>query len=193
MRPYALAAVLTGLAVTPTIGFAQQNVVAEQKGTWIGASVGGGWTRVSCAICRRERDLGPAGHVRFGTTLRPGFLLGAEIEGWTHEDEEEVRQLVLGALGTVTLYPNPTGGLFFKGGLGWVRYSLSEDDDDIATNLLALMVGAGFEFRIAPGLTVTNYVSLLASSFGSLQREQASVVDDVSVSLLQIGIGLTRH
>lgn len=164
-------------------------------GTWIGVGLGGGWTRVSCAICRRDRDLGPGGHVRFGTTLQPGLRLGAEVQGWTHENESDVRATVGSLAAAVQLYPRPDGGVFFKGGLGYVRYGAKADRDDtgVSTGLLGLLVGAGYEFRIAPGLSITNEISLVASSFGALRRDRTSVTDDVSVSLLQLGIGLTRH
>ncbi len=188
-------ALLLGIALlaSPATGTAQTS--DPGPGTWVGAGIGGGWTRVSCAICRRDRALGPAGFVRFGTTLRPGFLLGAEVQGWTHENEDDIRSIVGAASATAYLYPDPARGLYFKGGLGFVRYSAKESGDDqgVGTNLLGIVIGAGYQFEVAPGLSVTNYVSLLASSFGSLRRDNASVTDDVSVSLLQIGIGITKH
>jgi hypothetical protein len=121
--------------------------------------------------------------------------VGGEVNGWTHTNEDDVRATAASLAGVAYVYPNPAGGVFFKGGLGWVHYGAdqAENDNDVSTNLLGLLVGLGYEFRVGPGLTVTNYVNLLASSFGSLRSERADVTDDVSLSLLQIGIGLTRH
>jgi hypothetical protein len=185
-----LAVLVAVLATAANAQDAPRASASTPAGTWIGAGVGGGWTRLTCAICRTDRNLGPSGHLRFGTTLRPGFLLGAEVDGWTRSDND-IRSIVgAGAIATY-LYPNPAGGLFLKGGIGYVRYSV--DSGNLGTNLLGLLIGAGFEFPVAPGLNVTNYVSLLASSFGSLRSERSTVANDVSISLLQFGIGLTKY
>lgn len=159
-------------------------------GLWMSAGVGGGWTRITCAICRTDRNLGPSGYVRVGTTLRPGLLLAVEADGWTREDNNVRSNALVGGIAT-HLYPDPDGGLFLRTGLSYVRYSV--DGGSVGTGLFGLLVGAGYEFTVAPGINVTNYVSLVASSFGSLRGERGTAANDVSLTLLQFGIGLTRH
>jgi hypothetical protein len=101
---------------------------APASGTWFGFGAGGGWTRVSCAICSTDRDLGPAGQVRIGTSVRPGLL-----------------------------------------------------------------VGAGYEFPLSDSFAITNDLSLIATSFGALKNGDATAADDVSVTVLQLAVGIRRR
>jgi hypothetical protein len=158
-------------------------------GMWLSAGVGGGWTRVTCTICRTDRNLGPSGYVRVGTTLGPGLLIAVEADGWTRS-EQDLRSTATAAGVAAYLYPEPTGGAFLKSGLAWVRYGV---EGSVSANLVGLLVGAGYDFPIAARLSVTNYVNLVASSFGALRSDRGTVASDVSLSVLQFGIGLTRH
>jgi hypothetical protein len=187
MRPHpSILAVILVLAVSTP-------VFAQDGGTWVGAGLGGGWTRVSCSICQRDRSLGPTGYFRFGTTIRPGLLVGAQLSGWTHRVDDDLRASVGAANAAAYMYPNPAGGFYLSGGIGWVHYTAGDDneDRDAASNLFGLLVGLGYEFRIGSGVSATNFVNLLASSFGSLGSDAGNVADDMSLSLLQVGIGLT--
>ena len=161
---------------------------------WFSGGVGGGWARVSCAICQGERELGATGYMRVGTNVRDGILLGAEGNGWTRDLDENGREWV-GGIGAVGyLYPKPAGSLFVKVGVGYLTYRANNDEDErISTGSLGVQLGAGYEFRIGSSLHITNYMNLLASSFGKLRAEDDPVVGDVSVTLLQIGVGLTRR
>jgi hypothetical protein len=55
------------------------------------------------------------------------------------------------------------------------------------------MLGAGYELPITPTLSITNTIGLIASSFGALRAEGGTVADDVSISLLQVGVALTHR
>jgi hypothetical protein len=167
----------------------------DRSGAWMNVGVGGGSARVSCAVCRQARDIGPAGHVRFGGTVRPGVLIGGEVQVWTHQNGNDVRSLLGSALASVQLYPRPGSGFFLRGGLGYVRYTARDGDEDgpAAADLPGLSVGAGYDLRLRGGLSLTNVITLLASSQGPFRRDGASIIDEVSVSMLQLGIGLTRH
>jgi hypothetical protein len=159
---------------------------SPDSGTWFGLGAGGGWTRVSCAICSTDRDLGPAGHLRIGTAIRPGLLVGA---AWTHRDdeEEEIRETVATLAGVGTVYPRPGGPLYLKGGIGYIAYRATEE---VAANLIGLVVGAGYEFAVSDGFAITNDLSLVATSFGALKNGDATAADDVSITVLRLGIGI---
>ncbi len=160
---------------------------------WLSAGVGGGWSRVACAICRTQRNLGPTGYLRIGANVRPGLMLGAEANGWTRAPGEDQREWV-GALSAVGyLYPRPSGALFVKGGLGYLTYRTNDAEDQLKTSSLGVQLGAGYEFRVGSSLLITNYLNLHASSFGSLKEGDTQVIDDVSVTLLQLGVGITRR
>lgn len=160
------------------------------SGTWFGIGAGGGWARVSCTICSAARDVGPAGQMRIGTTLRPGLLVGGEASAWTHTNEDDVRETVGTIAAVGYLYPRPGGALYLKGGAGYVAFRAG---NDLASNLFGLIVGAGYEFRIGEQLSITNDLGLVASSFGALKNGAATAADDVSVTVLQFGIGIRRR
>jgi len=167
-------------------------VRAQSRGGefWMSGGVGGGWTRVSCAICTPARTLGPTAHVRVGASLRPGMLLGAEANGWTRNRDEGGRAWS-GSIGAVAfLYPKPEGPFFVKAGVGYMTYRA---DEGVNTGNVGVQLGAGYEFRVGGSLYLTNYANLHASSFGSLRADGAVAVDDVSLSMLQIGVGITRR
>jgi len=170
---------------------AQARPTGLRSGPWVTVGVGGGWTRVNCSICRTDRNAGPAASLRLGTTLRPGLLIGAELDGWTRAGED-VRTLVAAGSAAAYIYPDPSRGLFLKAGAGVVRYSFN-DEDDASANLLGIMLGAGYEFPISDELNITNSVGLIASSFGALRSDAGTIVDDMSISLFHIGIALTHR
>jgi outer membrane protein with beta-barrel domain len=185
-------AVLMAALFLPTALYAQAK--PSQNGVWLSAGVGAGWARVACGICAVERRLGPTGYLRVGSNVRNGLLLGAEANLWTRSEGDDDRDWVgnVGAVGY--LYPRAEGPLYFKAGVGYMQFQSSENEGNgDSTGSVGVQLGAGYEFRIAPGLHLTNYVNLLASAFGSLRGDNAQVVDDVGVTLLQIGIGLTRR
>lgn len=172
----------------------QSQTAAKPSSVWMSAGVGGGWTRVSCAICRTQRDLGPTGYLRVGVPLRAGLLLGAEANLWTRENalegDEAAREWTR-ALGAVAyLYPRPGGPFFVKAGIGQLSF---QANDQLSTRSIGLQLGAGYEFRVGNKLYISNYMNLLASSYGSLQSAGEQVVDDVNITLFQFGVGLSRR
>lgn len=162
---------------------------SARQGAWFSAGVGGGWTRVNCAICRTDRYAGPSAALRFGTTLRPGLLVGGELDGWTRSSDD-VRSVLTSGSAAAYVYPDPRRGLFLKAGAGLVHYSL---DSDSGTNLFGLLLGAGYDIPLSESLSITNTIGLIASSFGSLRSGTATVAEDVSISLFHVGISLTHR
>jgi hypothetical protein len=67
------------------------------------------------------------------------------------------------------------------------------DDDDLASLGPAIQLGAGYEFRLSDRTLLTNYVTIVASRFGKLRAGEVIVVDNLGVTSLQFGIGLTRN
>jgi hypothetical protein len=188
----------TGIYVLLIVAFLSPAALRAQSrdapaGIWMSAGIGGGWARVACSICNPRRQLGPSGYVRIGTSIGPGLLIGAEANAWTRQrtDGDENARDWTHAIGAVAyLYPRADGPLYVKGGLGYIGYHA---DPDASTRNLGLQLGAGYEFRLGSSLRINNYLNLIASSFGSLRNDESQVVDDVSITLLQIGVGLTRR
>lgn len=161
-----------------------------RSGPWVSLGIGGGWTRVNCSICRVDRNAGPAATLGFGTTVRDGLLVGAELDGWTRSVEGSRTLLIAGNLAAY-VYPDPARGLFLKAGAGMVRYGF--DSGDGSANLIGLLLGAGYEIPISPALSITNSIGLVTSSFGALRSDEGVVADDVSISMLQFGIAITHR
>ncbi|HEY0673665.1 MAG TPA: outer membrane beta-barrel protein [Longimicrobiales bacterium] len=154
-------------------------------GVSLAVGAGAGWARVSCDICQTSRDLGPSAFVRVATAVRPGLRVAAEATAWTHEVEDERENL--GSL-MALLYLHPkASALYVKGGLGYVGYRAGED---IGMNALGMQFGAGYELRLG-GLGLNNYVNLIGSSFGSLKNDDTVIAEDVSTTMLQLGVGIT--
>lgn len=177
------------VARTESAGRSGAQTATADGGTWLSAGVGGGWTRVNCTICRADRYAGPSAALRFGVTLRPGLLVGAELDGWTRSNDD-VRSMIMAGSATTYIYPDPGRGLFLKAGAGLVHYRL---DPESGTNLFGLVLGAGYEFPVTDRLSITNSIGLIASSFGSLHSDDGTVAEDVSLSLLQVGFALKHR
>jgi hypothetical protein len=186
---------LAALAVSRE-AHAQESRPARPGGMFYGAGAGGGWTRAACGYCRRDYSFGPVVFARIGGTLVPRSLLGAEASGWTKGDAEEDVRLLTGSLMAVAwLYPNADEPFYLKGGLGAITYRVygNGDDDDLASLGPAIQLGAGYEFRLSDRTLLTNYVTIVASRFGKLRAGEVIVVDNLGVTSLQFGIGLTRN
>jgi hypothetical protein len=149
------------------------------------AGVGGGWARISCDVCQTARDVGPTAFVRIGTSLNSSLRVGAEATLWTHEVGEE-RENLGAAMAVLQVFPGD-GPLHLKAGLGFVGYRAGED---IGMNAVGMQLGAGYDLRLG-SLALTNYINVISSSFGNLKNNETTIANDVSATLLQLGVGLT--
>lgn len=179
------------ISVTSVDAQAADGQADASAGIRVAAGIGPGWARLTCAVCAPSRDLGIAGYVHVGTKVNPTLAIAAEGIGWTRtqpDGDESVRETVASIMGVAYLFAGAQKPIYLKGGLGGVGYRAG---DEISLNGLGIQLGAGYVFR-AGGLALTNYISIVASSFATLRNGEALVSDDVNVTLLQIGIGLAR-
>jgi len=163
-----------------------------RRGFWLGAGLGAGAGSRRCGICENERDRGTAGYLRGGITLNRKFLLGLEGSGWRRSGAEGRRRILAVTLGT-WWYPSEHQGYFLRWGAGVSRWRASQDGAAAVSNALALIVGAGYEVRVNPGLSVVTYLNALGSSKGALGLESKDAVSGGHSPLFQLGVGLTRH
>jgi hypothetical protein len=173
----------------------------SRQGFWYGGGIGAGAGSMRCSVCADEEERGTAVHARLGTTVTRSLLFGVEGTGWQRGIEGGNRRL-LAASGGVWWYPSPRHGYYVKGGVGVSRWRASEENEAVVSQALALNVGAGYEVRVNPVLSIVPYLNLLGSSSGALWFETWE--DGVSFErqrlpasghavLLQLGVGLTRH
>jgi len=172
-----------------------------REGFWFGGGVGAGAGSMRCSVCADEGERGTAAYVRLGTTLTRSLLLGVEGTGWQRRADAGSRRL-LALSGAAWWYPSPRHGYFVKGGVGVSRWRAWEDNDAVVSRALAISLGAGYEVRVNPVLSIVPFVTVLGSASGALWSE--SWEQDVSFRrdrlpasghavLVQLGVGLTRH
>ena len=188
------AAFLSSLAIALTA----QPVAAQESGLhngfWFGFGVGSGWAHISCDICEANRNLGISGNIRLGVATSPGLLLGAEVNGWV-KSEESVDEL-LGSLSVVAYwYPNSSGGLYLKAGVGAIGYRISsEEEESITSTAIGPELGIGYEVQIAEKFSLSPYLqALISPPTAELKYEGETQIADVSLSLFQLGLALTWH
>ena len=114
-------------AYSPSSGDVSPGAVTP-GGLWYGFSLGWGWSRVGCDVCRGDMAGGATGMLRGGITQSRALDLGFEINGW-HQDYEGVDRWH----GTFSLmgyfYPGPIRQLVLSGGFGMTLYRASDSED----------------------------------------------------------------
>src|SRR5438093_12926528 len=89
-----------------------------RKGFWIG--FGFGYGSYTCTDCSSVGSV--SGYLKMGGTVSPHLLLGGETNGWTKSEGGET--LTAGnASFAGYYYPQPAGGLFLRGGVGFSTIS----------------------------------------------------------------------
>lgn len=136
----------------------------ERQGFWIGLGAGVGSAHATCDDCDGEgRETGFAGNMRLGGTLNERLLLGAEVNGWSKE-EEGVTLDLYNFTGTLTFYPQASSGFFVKGGVGlaFLDTQFREGSTTVTVDLgtgLSLLAGAGYDIRVGRKISITPAVS----------------------------------
>jgi hypothetical protein len=183
------AAVLAVILVTHPAG-AQRAPSPPAGGLALLGGAGVGWTRAACGFCQRQLRAGPVLYFQGTGRVRPNLAVGAEANAWVREDEVFI---LMGSLGLIAhLWPRVDGPLYLKGGLSYVTYRAYDDEGDLVANSPGMQLGAGYTFRISDGITLTSFVNLLASRFGTLRSEDDVVAENFGVMSLQLGIGIAR-
>jgi hypothetical protein len=144
---------------------------------------------------------------RLGGTLGSSLLLGAEANGWVHYEGDDdapsaERRRVLGGLAVVLYwYPNPASGFYFKGGFGPVVFRLDdvrtlEEGQERVTAITSTSfggnVGVGYDLSVSGSISLTPFFTYVGSLYGNLTRDD-SRVSNAKLTLVQFGIGITRH
>ena len=178
---------VSALATSP--GNAQS--LAYHEGFWFGGGVASALSDVSCNVCIEDSKSVMSGFVRGGVTLSPRFLLGLEILG-TDNSEDGVNERVLGLSGIGYYYPTG-GGLFFKGGLGMLKFKADDDTDELTSTLLSLQIGLGYELPVSRRVSIAAFSALTTTANGDLDYNGSRVTSDMNVTLIQFGLGVTMH
>jgi len=197
-RPFVLAFALVsvGPLVAPRVAPAQRaapRAAPRAESFWLSAGIGPTWLRVSCEICRSDRGTGMSGYVAIGGSGGRGLLVGAEATG-RFKREGSVRETVWGFGVVARWFPNPRRRLYWKLGAGAQLYRIEDGQDVLTATPFGVQLGIGWElplsrrFRWTPSATVH-----IASVGGGLKLNGASSIHDVALTMVQLGLGVTRR
>jgi hypothetical protein len=178
---------LGALAGTP--GWAQQP--AFHHGFWASAGVGSALTDVSCNVCIEDSKSVLSAYLRGGVTLSPRLLLGLELLG-TDNSEDGVNERILALSGVGTFHPGG-GGFFLRGGLGILKFKADDDTNELTASLLSVQLGAGYELPVSQRLALSLFSTLVTTATGDLDFNGTRVTDDMRLTLIQFGLGVTMR
>jgi len=160
---------------------------------WFGGGLGPGVALVTCSICRADRGTAPTAVLRLGGRLNPRMLVGAEATVWAG-GPSGVNESMWG-LGVVGYYfPRPSGTFYWKAGLGYLSWHSSDGRDVLSAGSVGLVLGNGWEFRIARQLSLSPWVSVFAAPVGaSIKFNGGAIQPGAGLLLAQLGISLTKR
>lgn len=177
-----IAVVLSSVIIST--GTAQEK--PKHDGFWWGFGLGGGVQGLQWDF-NPARDAwefnwdgrrGGSAHFRMGGTVNQQVLLGAEVLALWREGEPGQDIQRVNVMATALIYPEPEGGVFFKGGFGVAEAeNLGQDRTGVG-----MTMGAGYDFRLATNLYLTPNVHTLIQIFD--QHTSASFL---------FTLGLTWH
>lgn len=189
-RPLAIVAALALLAASAAAAQRPQT----RQGFWIGFGFGYGSAGFSCDGCPDiDRKGAVSGYLKLGGTLSPNLLLGGETNGWTKDIGGSTVTLANASLAAY-YYPQPAGGLFLRGGVGFATYSEEGFDSG---NGFGLTLGLGYDVRVGNNVSITpvgnfNWGSI--GDAGSVGIPGAGMgVTGLKQNVIQIAVGVTFH
>jgi len=186
--PFALATL-----ALPSRAAAQRAAPPPSPSLWISGGLAAAWLRVSCSICSSDRGTALSAYIGLGGSAGRRTLVGAEATGRFKRDGG-VRETVWSFNAVMYWYPNPRRRLFWKTGAGVQLYRLEDGQDVLTANPFGVQVGIGWErplnrrLRLVPSATLH-----IASWGGGLKFNGASSVGDVALTMVQVGVGVTRR
>ncbi len=191
--PFSIASLLVALAL-PATAWAQRPQTRE--GFWISFGPGGGSASFDCDQCGTFPDAlkgaGPTFHIRLGGTSSPQLLLGGEITGWA-KDDSGISSGAAMLAGVAYYYPSVTGGAFVKGGIGFTAYSSDDRVDETTSAGFGILLGAGYDIRVARNFSLTPVMTLTYGGFGDWKLNRATIADNFRQAVIDLALGFTFH
>lgn len=165
---------------------------AASESFWVSAGLGPTWMRVSCDICREDRGIGASGYVAIGGSAGRRVLVGAEATGrFKHEGTVHETAWSFGAV--ARWFPNARRHLYWKVGLGVQLYRLEDGQDVLSASPLGAQVGIGWELPLNRHLRWTPSATVHVASWGGMMKLNGAPAVDVALTMVQVGIGVTRR
>ena|SRR5213593_1636773 len=173
-----------------------ENVSAQRTpargGFWYAVGLAEGWGRVSCSICRAQNQPGLSAHLRLGGAVSGHVVIAGEGAAWRRNDGG-VHQ-TLASLGAAAYwYPGRRRTPFYlKGGLGFVTHRAEDGTDVLTSTGFGPQMGLGYEVAVSRGLFLAPFFNVAYGVwFGGVKFNGAQAIDQATVTLVQVGVGLT--
>jgi hypothetical protein len=170
----------------------------ERHGFWIGFGGGYGSADASadCEDCGGDREGSYTAFVKLGGTLNEHVLLGVETNGWFKEQDNVT--LTLGSVtGTVTVYPQASGGFFLKGGVGasYVDTSAQVGSTDVSVSKTGwgVLAGIGYDLRVGRNISLTPCVNYTYGKPGDFGFEGDVLFPGWKQNVVSFELGITFH
>ena len=165
-----------------------------REGFWWGVGLSYGWAHVSCDICIADRKGNLSATVNLGGTISQSLLLGGELNGWMRGGEENVDEYMAAMSGVAYWYPKASGSFYLKGGVAYMTYRISDDEESLTSSGFGPQIGVGYQFRITHHASIQPYLNAIVTfPTSDLDIDGNRQASDVSLSLIQFGLGLTWH
>jgi len=170
---FVAAAALTLAAAT---AHAQQRVSAPtpRHGLWIGLGFGGGQVRHWSDQEPAAKKTVVTASLRGGIVVVPALRLGLEVNGWGIESgdvwDPSKGVTVNETLLIAQFYPWPAKNWYLKGGLGWGEFNTAHPGDLGSRALGAVVLGVGYDVRVARSVSVTLAADWARGSLGSVDN-----------------------
>jgi hypothetical protein len=195
MLPGSIRSLLVGAALSALLaGTLAAQGVQGGDALWLSAGLGPGVARVSCDICRANRGVAATGALRLGGRLKRGMLVGAEATLWAGGLEPGVHEAMWGLAAVGYFFPRPGGSFYWKAGVGLLSWRSTDGQDVLSAGALGVVVGAGWEVRVARQFTLAPYATVSTASFGGdIKFNGGTVQRGAGLLLAQLGLSLTKH
>jgi hypothetical protein len=162
-----------------------------RDGLTIAFGLGGGTRGLDCTGCDVDREGGATAFLFVGGTINPRLTLGAELNGWG-KAEDDIEQSVASAMAVAHFYPRASRGLFVSGGVGLTAMAVDQTPDEFRTDGFGFQLGAGYDIRVARGLSLSPYLTWVRG-IGGDGTENGVGIGDANPDYIQVGLGFTWH
>ena len=149
-----------------------------RKGFWIGFGLGYG--SYGCTGCGSTGSI--SGYLKMGGTISKHFLLGGETNGWT-KGESGTTLTTGNASFAAYYYPQPAGGFFLRGGVGFSEARASQGGLSASSSGPGATAGLGYDLRVGGNTSITPVANFVWGHPDS----------GINQHILQFAIGVTFH
>lgn len=174
----------------------------ERKGVWFGIGGGLGSIDATCDDCGSgDRESSGAGYMKGGYALNERLLLGLEFNLWSKTYaipglDASSTVNAYNVSGTVTFYPQASGGLFVKGGGGVslldleIKSAGSKITADVGKGP-GFILGAGYDIPVGRRVAITPAVNYWSGQVGDVSVLGEILATGWKQNVIDFTLGIT--